>query len=141
MNVALPLTEGCFINDKVFLPSDDLSLIGILNTTHLLLLWFCVRSAWGSKSVIWGRAQYVDRYPIPKNLSNWDKKPAVEKLVDQMLSSTSSCLPPRPTTKTALQRQIDATDRQIDQLVYELYGLSQDEIKIIEGAAWQGMST
>jgi hypothetical protein len=29
---------------------------------------------------------------------------------------------------------ITATDRQIDQLVYELYSLSEDEIKIIEGA-------
>ena len=34
--------------------------------------------------------------------------------------------------KTAIQRQIDATDRQIDQLVYELYGLAEDEIEIIE---------
>jgi hypothetical protein len=30
------------------------------------------------------------------------------------------------------QRQIDATDREIDRLVYELYGLTDDEIKIIE---------
>jgi len=28
--------------------------------------------------------------------------------------------------------QIDATDKQIDKLVYELYGLSEEEIKIIE---------
>jgi outer membrane lipopolysaccharide assembly protein LptE/RlpB len=34
----------------------------------------------------------------------------------------------------AIQRQIDATDRQIDQLVYELYGLTDDEIKIVEEA-------
>ena len=34
--------------------------------------------------------------------------------------------------KTALQRQIDATDRQIDQLVYELYGLTEEEIRIVE---------
>lgn len=32
-----------------------------------------------------------------------------------------------------LQRQIDATDRQIDLLVYELYGLTDEEIKIVEG--------
>ena len=32
------------------------------------------------------------------------------------------------------QRQIDATDRQIDQMVYELYGLTEEEIKIIEGS-------
>jgi len=37
-----------------------------------------------------------------------------------------------PTDKTAIQRQIDATDRQIDQLVYELYGLTDDEIRIVE---------
>jgi len=35
--------------------------------------------------------------------------------------------------KTALQRQIDATDRQIDQLVYEFYGLTEEEIRIVEG--------
>ncbi len=33
--------------------------------------------------------------------------------------------------KTALQRQIDATDLQIDALVYELYGLTEEEIRII----------
>ena len=33
--------------------------------------------------------------------------------------------------KTAIQRQIEATDRQIDNLVYELYGLTEDEIKIV----------
>lgn len=32
----------------------------------------------------------------------------------------------------AIQRQIDATDRQIDQLVYELYGLTEEEIRIVE---------
>ncbi len=34
--------------------------------------------------------------------------------------------------KTALTRQIEATDKQIDKLVYELYELTEDEIKIIE---------
>jgi len=33
----------------------------------------------------------------------------------------------------ALQRQIDATDQQIDKLVYELYGLTDEEIAIVEG--------
>lgn len=35
--------------------------------------------------------------------------------------------------KIALQRQIEATDKQIDQVVYELYGLSEEDIKIVEG--------
>ena len=35
--------------------------------------------------------------------------------------------------KTHLQRQIDATDRLIDRLVYELYGLTEAEIAVVEG--------
>jgi len=34
--------------------------------------------------------------------------------------------------KTAIQRQIDATDHQIDRLVYTLYSLTEKEIQIIE---------
>jgi hypothetical protein len=37
-----------------------------------------------------------------------------------------------PQDKTFLQRRIDATDRHIDRLVYDLYGLTEDEIKIVE---------
>ena len=37
-----------------------------------------------------------------------------------------------PHEKTVHEAQIAATDRQIDRLVYELYGLTADEIKIVE---------
>ncbi|MCH8020398.1 hypothetical protein IH785_11100 [candidate division KSB1 bacterium] len=37
-----------------------------------------------------------------------------------------------PQAKTVLQRQIEATDRQIDRLVFELYDLTEGEIKIVE---------
>lgn len=36
--------------------------------------------------------------------------------------------------QTALQRQIAATDREIDALVYALYGLTDEEIRIVEEA-------
>ena len=36
-------------------------------------------------------------------------------------------------TYKAFQRQIEATDGQIDALVYELYGLTEEEIGIVEG--------
>jgi hypothetical protein len=39
-----------------------------------------------------------------------------------------------PHEKTLLERQIAATDAQIDRLVYELYGLTPEEIKIIESS-------
>jgi type I restriction-modification system DNA methylase subunit len=34
---------------------------------------------------------------------------------------------------TTLQTQIDNTDKQIDKMVYELYGLSEDEVCVVEG--------
>jgi hypothetical protein len=34
--------------------------------------------------------------------------------------------------RTILQRQINALDRQIDNLVYDLYDLTEEEIKIVE---------
>jgi hypothetical protein len=37
-----------------------------------------------------------------------------------------------PNDKTRLQRDVEATDRQIDQLGYELFGLTEEEIKIVE---------
>ncbi len=32
-----------------------------------------------------------------------------------------------------VKREVESTDKGIDKLVYELYGLSKDEIKIVEG--------
>jgi hypothetical protein len=42
-----------------------------------------------------------------------------------------------PGDKELYARQIEATDRQIDALVYELYALSDEEIKIVEGETCQ----
>lgn len=40
-----------------------------------------------------------------------------------------------PDDKTKFQRQIGTPDREIDRLVYDLYGLTGEEIRIVEGAA------
>lgn len=56
------------------------------------------------------------------------------RLVDQMLVlSKQLAAASTPHEQESLKRQIDATDRQIDKLVYELYGLTDEEIKIVEG--------
>ena len=39
--------------------------------------------------------------------------------------------------KEVLAGMIDATDRQIDRLVYELYGLTEDGVRIVEGSPTQ----
>jgi len=38
-----------------------------------------------------------------------------------------------PHEQESLQRQIAATDKSIDALVYELYGLMEADIRIVEG--------
>ncbi len=82
--------------------------------------------------------QYIEQLPIrPIDFTNAADKAAHDrmvKLVDTMLQ-----LHPRLAAAQAahdrdlIQRQIDATDRQIDALVYQLYGLTEEEIKIVEG--------
>jgi len=53
-------------------------------------------------------------------------------LVNRMLSLYKQTAR-TPQEKESLQQEIEATDRRIDQLVYELYGLTEKEIKIVEG--------
>ena len=54
-------------------------------------------------------------------------------LVEQMLELHKRLAATKSASDRELyQRQIDATDREIDRLVYELYGLTDDETKIIE---------
>jgi hypothetical protein len=56
------------------------------------------------------------------------------KLVEQMLLLHKQLAAAKtPDDKTRIQRQIDATDQQIDNIVYELYGLTQKEIQSVEG--------
>jgi len=55
------------------------------------------------------------------------------KLVDTMLKLHKNLQAAKTDhEKSLIQRQIDATDKQIDKLVYELYGLTDKEIRIVE---------
>jgi hypothetical protein len=57
------------------------------------------------------------------------------KLVEQILDMHKQLQKTKtPHEKESLQRQIVAVDREIDQLVYQLYGLTDNEIKIVEAA-------
>jgi predicted nucleic acid-binding Zn-ribbon protein len=59
----------------------------------------------------------------------------VVELVHRMVASSKQIVAAKTEhERTALQRQIDATDREIDQLAYELYGLTDEEIRIVEEA-------
>jgi hypothetical protein len=53
-------------------------------------------------------------------------------LVGQMLALHGASAH-TPQEKERLARQVESTDRAIDALVYQLYGLTEDEIRIVEG--------
>jgi hypothetical protein len=79
------------------------------------------------------------RFPIRTiNFSDSTEKSHHDKmvsLVDQMLSLHKQLASAKTAhDKTILQRQIDATNKEIDSLVYELYGLTEEEIKIVESS-------
>jgi hypothetical protein len=81
--------------------------------------------------------QFIEQLPIrridfsePSDKTRHDR---MVSLVDQMLTLNRRLGTVKaPHDRTTLQAQIAATDRQIDNLVYELYALTADEIKIVE---------
>ena len=131
-------SEGTFVDKTCyFIPSTDKYLLGLLNS-RLLLYYFASIAVQRRGGYFEYLTQYVSQLPIrPIDFTNTADKAAHDRmvtLVDKMLE-----LHPRlATAKTAtdrdlIQRQIDATDTQIDELVYRLYGLTTDEIRIVEG--------
>lgn len=79
-------------------------------------------------------SQYLEELPIyPSNFARNDVPEKLEKLVTKMVELNRNLTICRITLeKDQLKRQIDATDLEIDKLVYLLYDLTEDEIKIIE---------
>jgi hypothetical protein len=77
----------------------------------------------------WYTKKQLSQFPLkPKN-------PRLVRLVDDMLSLNSRLTLARTDQeRTTIQRQIDGADRQIDKLVYELYGLTEEEIAIVESS-------
>jgi hypothetical protein len=90
--------------------------------------------------------QYLEAFPvrqIDQSLrADVLRRDRVVLLVERIIS-LSSQLPnaKTPHDQSSLQSQIAATDRQIDQLVYELYGLTDEEIRIVEGETIEAATT
>ena len=75
----------------------------------------------------------IERLPIPT--IGVETGTELTSLVDSMLSLHKRLAAEQlPQRREQIQREIDATDRQIDQLVYQLYGLTDAEIRIVEEA-------
>ena len=84
--------------------------------------------------------QYIEQLPIrPINFSNPADKARHDKmvkLVDRMLELNKQKHSGKlaPSQVERLDREIASTDAEIDELVYELYGITDEERKIIENA-------
>ncbi len=126
-----------YSNDKTsIIPTDDLYLLGILCSK---VADFVIHSISSTKhgGYFEYKPMYVSQIPIrtidfsdPADVARHD---SLVSLVDRMLTLHKQLQEARtPHDETALQRQIEATDRQIDALVYELYALTEDEKKIVE---------
>ncbi|MDB9473833.1 TaqI-like C-terminal specificity domain-containing protein [Dolichospermum circinale] len=96
-------------------------LIGILNSQ---VIWYVLRNICVVRSggYIEVKPQYFEQIPIPK-ISQRDQD-ILTQLVDQILNAKK--LDPNADT-TALETEID-------QMVYQLYNLTAEEIQIIESS-------
>jgi predicted type IV restriction endonuclease len=128
-------------NTAYCLGTDDRYLLGTLNSR---LFWFAISNISIPFGVRAGEYryrliyQYMEKVPIreidPKNKNDRATHDVIVKLVEKMLALHQQLAAAKtPQDTTLLQRQIDATDRQIDQLVYTLYGLTDEEIDLVEG--------
>jgi hypothetical protein len=82
------------------------------------------------------RTNQLARLPIRTiNFYNPAEKAAHDKmvsLVERMLALHKKS-PRTPQEKEMIHREIESTDKAVDSLVYKLYGLTEAEIKIVEG--------
>lgn len=133
-------TEGIYTNQKCFIISiEDKYLLGLLNSKLNMFLFKYIlpklRGDFYEPSYV-----YFKLFPIrtidfssPADVARHDR---MVSLVDAMLALNRQLAAAQTAQdKTAIQRQIDATDSQIDRLVYELYGLTEEEIGIVVGNA------
>ena len=129
---------GYYCNNKCFLISGgDMYLLGILNSGLFSFLYDTIlpklRGGFFMPAYV-----ILKDFPIrpidPSNPSDVAKHDRMVDLVEQMLDLHRR-LPAAATDheKNLIERQIEVTDRQIDTLIYELYGLTDEEIRIVEG--------
>ncbi len=133
--------SGTYLANTAYaLGTDDMYLLGILNSK---LCWFAISNISIPFGVRAGQFryrmiyQYMEKVPIRvinfKDTADRTRHDRMVKLVEQMLALHRQLSAAKTShEQTLLQRQIDATDRQIDRLVYELYDLTEEEIRIVE---------
>jgi hypothetical protein len=123
------------------LPGVDFSplyLLGLLNSGLLDAYLKMVSTPFRGGYLALNR-QYIERLPIrPIDFSNATDKARHDKmvaLVGRMLEMNKKKHSGRlaPSELDRLEREIAATDQEIDELVYELYAVTDEEREVVEG--------
>lgn len=128
-------------NTTYFIPRYDLFLLGLLNSrlSSFYFISTCAGLEGEAETYLRFFGQYLERFPVPiiavsKQLDK-ARHASMVTLVERMLELHKRLAAAKIAhEKTMIQRQIEATDRQIDRLVYELYSLTDEEIAIVEEA-------
>jgi hypothetical protein len=112
-------------------------ILGLLNSKLLTFYFQRISSVFQSGWYAY-EPRYLRRIPIRAiNSSNSDdviRHARMVSLVERILSLHAQLGAVKtPNERVRLERQIEATDGQIDALVYELYGLTEDEVRVVEG--------
>jgi hypothetical protein len=127
-------------NTTYFFPGDDLYLLGILNSAlgQFCVTEVCAGLEGGGTTYLRFFGQYLEEFPVwtiddddPQDVARHDKMVALVECMLELHEKLAAAS--IPADKKLYQRQIEATDRGIDALVYELYGLTEEEIGIVEG--------
>lgn len=127
-------------NTTYFIPTQDKYILGLLNSKLAYLCFSILCAGLEGKNETYLRffGQYLEEFPIrtidfskPADVTCHDQMVVfVEKMLDL---NKRLAVAKAPHEKEVLAGMIDATDRQIDRLVYELYGLTEDEVAVVEG--------
>ncbi len=107
-------------------------LLGILNST--LIGWYFRKKFQISDEDLFPQIMIRDilKFPIPS--VDKARHDYIVSLVEQMLAAKAKhAATTTESEKNRLDIQIEALDRQIDEAVYDLYGLTEEEIRIVEG--------
>ncbi|MGB9821959.1 MAG: class I SAM-dependent DNA methyltransferase, partial [Thermodesulfovibrio sp.] len=105
-------------------------LLGIFNSTFFKFTFYKFYMGGGIEGEIKG--EFIGRFPLPPiTPQNHHIVKEIENLVSQILSLTQS---PDYETNPQKQAKVKELEKEIDKLVYKLYDLTEEEIKIIGGA-------
>jgi hypothetical protein len=138
-NFTLDEAGGYSANTTYLICSSDLYLLGLLNSS-LMDFYYRNLTAVYRGGYLRFFSQYMTQLPIRQidfsNLADVIHHDRMVRMVQEMLSLHRQLATARTAhEQTAFKRQIDATDRQIDRLAYELYGLTEGEIRIVESTS------